>query len=191
MRWRSLRDLESDAASPARNFDSIVMPHLNGAYNLARWLVGDATLAEEVTQDAMVRALSYFSSYRGGDSKAWLFRIVRNLAYSALAERRRGVMISLEEGDSAADGEAPAMQIADPSDSPEAALIRGQSLARLDQALSALSPELRECIVLHELEELPYRDVARITGVPIGTVMSRLWRARQALMRYEAQGARS
>jgi RNA polymerase sigma-70 factor (ECF subfamily) len=158
------------------------LPHLDAAYNLARWLLRDPVLAEDAVQDAAVRALSYFGSFKGGDARAWLLRIVRNSAWSLLAARRRGAAASLDD---AATEDA---EIADTADDPEAALSRRQSLARLDDALAALPVELRECLVLHELEELSYRQVAEITGVPIGTVMSRLWRARRALLGQAAEG---
>jgi RNA polymerase sigma-70 factor, ECF subfamily len=188
MKWRPLKELESDMAQPAaENFEQVVMPHFNAAYNLARWLVADATLAEDVVQDAMLRAFSYFGSYKGGDGKSWLLRIVRNVAYSTLATRRRR-MTSLDDAGLTDDGEPLALQIADTSDDPEETLVRLESFARLDLAMAALPAELRECLVLHELEELSYKEVANVTGVPIGTVMSRLWRARQALMRSQGAG---
>jgi RNA polymerase sigma-70 factor (ECF subfamily) len=173
------------------DFEQIVLPHLDAAHNLARWLVADATLAEDVVQDAVVRALNYFGTYKGGDARAWLLRIVRNTAYTALGARKRGGMMSLDSADPGADGEDhPAMQVADPADDPEAALAHRQDMARLGQALAALPVELRECLVLHELEALSYKDIAQVTGVPIGTVMSRLWRARRALMTCgKAEGA--
>ena len=164
-------------------FEQVVLPHLDAAHNLARWLVGDATLAEDVVQDAALRALGYFGSYRGGDARAWLLRIVRNAAYNALTARRRGGTTSLDGGvGPGADGEHPVLQVPDPADDPEAALARCEGLARLDQALAALPIEWRECLVLRELEELSYKEVAHITGVPTGTVMSRLWRARKTLL---------
>ena len=166
----------------AGTFEQIVLPHLDAAYNLARWIVRDPTLAEDVVQDAAVRALSYFATYKGGDARSWLLRIVRNAAYTTMAGRRQGIMTSLDEG------EHPGLEIADTADDPEAALGRLQGFARLDDALAALPPELRECLVLHELEELSYKQVAQITGVPIGTVMSRLWRARRALISRHAEG---
>jgi RNA polymerase sigma factor (sigma-70 family) len=173
-------------AQPAtEDFEHVVMPHFHAAYNLARWLVADAALAEDVVQDAMLRAFSYFSSYKGGNGKSWLLRIVRNVAYSTLATRRRLSTTSIDDPGLMADGESLAIQIADLADDPEETLVRVQSVARLDQAMAALPAELRECLVLHELEELSYKEVAQVTGVPIGTVMSRLWRARQALMRSE------
>jgi RNA polymerase sigma factor (sigma-70 family) len=188
MKWRSLNELECDMTQPKHDeFEQAVMPHVNAAYNLARWLVADATLAEDVTQDAMLRAFSYFGSFKGGDGKPWLLRIVRNVAYNTLATRRRRRTVSLDDPGLGVDGECLAMQVADTADGPEETLVRLESFARLDQAMAALPAELRECLVLHELEELSYKEVAHVTGVPIGTVMSRLWRARQALMR--RQGA--
>jgi RNA polymerase sigma factor (sigma-70 family) len=165
----------------AAEFERVVLPHLDAAHNLARWLAGDATLAQDIVQDAVVRALSYFGSYRGGDPRAWLLRIVRNTAYTTLAARRRGVAPG-GNGD-----EAAALQVPDPAEGPEAALVRREDLARLDQALAALPLELRECLVLRELEELSYKDIAHVTGLPIGTVMSRLWRARRALVQWQSR----
>ncbi len=171
------------------DFEQIVLPHLDAAHNLARWLVADATLAEDVVQDSVVRALNYFGSYRGGDARAWLLQIVRNNAYSALGARKRGGMTSLDSMEPGPDGELPALQVPDPADDPEAALVHHEDLTRLDRALAALPVELRECLVLHELEDLSYKEIAHVTGVPIGTVMSRLWRARRALTPGQAQGA--
>ncbi len=161
-------------------FEQVVLPHLDAAYNLARWLVRNPTLAEDVVQDATLRALDYFSTYRGGDGRAWLLRIVRNTAYTALAARKR-------DGASGLDCEPVAFEIADPADDPEAALARRQDLGTLDRVLAALPIELRECLVLRELEELSYKEVAQVTGLPIGTVMSRLWRARRALLQGQAE----
>ena len=173
MRWRFRAD--PDAAS----FERVVLPHLDSAHNVARWLVRDASLAEDVVQDAMLRALSYYAGFRGGDARPWLLQIVRNVAYNVLAKRAQRAETSLDDDPSA---DAP-----DPADDPEAALVKLQDLRQLDRALAALPAELRECIVLKELEELSYKEIAQVTGVPIGTVMSRLWRARQVLMR-QSQG---
>jgi RNA polymerase sigma factor (sigma-70 family) len=197
VKWRPLAELERDVAPPvpasaigseAGGFDTIVVPHFDAAYNLARWLVRDRYLADDVVQDAMLRALRYFISFKGGDARAWLLRIVRNAAYAALAARQGGGIASLDAC-CPAGGEGLAARIADPADDPEAALLRNEGRADLDRALAALPAELRECLILHELEELPYKAVANITGVPVGTVMSRLWRARQALMRTHLQEA--
>jgi RNA polymerase sigma factor (sigma-70 family) len=189
MKWRPLpQRAPGTPPPPTGSFEQIILPHLNAAYNLAQWLMRDRTLAEDVVQDAVLRALDYFSSYKGGDARAWLLRIVRNSAYAVLASRRRGGMTSLDDVGMTADGEPIAVEIADPSDDPEVTFARVEGLARLDQVLAALPAELRECLVLNELEELSYKEVAHITGVPIGTVMSRLWRARQALMRSQREG---
>lgn len=168
----------------AQDFATIVLPHLDAAANLARWLVGDAVLAEDVVQDAVLRALGYFQTYRGGNEKAWFLRIVRNVAYGALSARRAGMVSSLD------DPASPGLEVADPAADPEAVLSHGQGLARLDAALAALPAELRECLVLRELETLSYKEIAEVTGVAIGAVMSRLWRARQALACLLAEGER-
>jgi RNA polymerase sigma-70 factor (ECF subfamily) len=184
MKWRPLTERERGVPVPvAGTFEQLIMPHLDAAYNLARWLMQDVTAAEDVVQDAVLRALTYFGSYKGGNARAWFLRVVRNVAYGALAAQRRGGMTSLDDAGLTAEGNSFAMEIADPADDPEVTLARSESFVRLDQALAALPEELRECLVLHELEEFSYKEVAHITDVPIGTVMSRLWRARQVLMR--------
>jgi RNA polymerase sigma-70 factor (ECF subfamily) len=171
----------------APSFEQAILPHLDAAYNLARWLVRDPAAAEDIVQDAVLRALQYFASFSGGDARAWLLQIVRNAAYSTL-KARHGNDVSLGGTGVDADGEGFGMDVPDPGPGPEAALAQRQDLDRLDTAIAALPIELRECLVLCELEQLSYRDIARITQVPIGTVMSRLWRARRALMRLQAAG---
>lgn len=170
-------------------FEQVVLPHLDSAYNLARWLVRDASLAEDVVQDAVLRALGYFASYRGGNARAWLLQIVRNTAYTTLMARRGRTMF-LDDGPGPA-GDAPALQVPDPADDPEATLARREDLQRLDRALEALPIELRECLVLRDIEDLSYKEIGHVAGVPIGTVMSRLWRARQALIRGQTEGTGS
>jgi RNA polymerase sigma factor (sigma-70 family) len=183
MKWRVLSSPRRATAPVDRTpFEEIVLPHLDSAHNLARWLVRDASLAEDVVQDAMLRALGYFSSFRGGDARAWLMQIVRNVAYNALASKQRRAETSLEENAPDCADLSPLLSIPDTAEDPEAALTRRQDLDQLEQALTALPVELRECLVLRELEALSYKDIAHVTGVPIGTVMSRLWRARQTLV---------
>jgi RNA polymerase sigma-70 factor (ECF subfamily) len=165
------------------NFEQVMLPHLDAAHNLARWLVRDPSIAEDVVQDAYERACKYFAAFRGGSGRAWLLQIVRNAAYSALKARRRGIEVSLSSGTGAADEHGVDMDIPDSSPGPEATLAQRQDLAALDVALNALPVAWRECLILREVEALSYKEMAWIMDVPIGTVMSRLSRARQALQR--------
>lgn len=158
-------------------FAEVVLPHLDAAVRLARWIMRDPVAAEDVVQDACVRALQYFPSFRGGDGRAWLLQIVRNTAYGRLSRRGRSAETEMDEA---------SLEVADPAPDPEAVMQHGEAMGQLEQALSALPLELRECLVLREFEEMSYRDIARVTGVPVGTVMSRLWRARQSLIRFQA-----
>jgi RNA polymerase sigma-70 factor (ECF subfamily) len=166
-----------EAAAPgtgdAAAFARVALPHLDAAYNLARWLVRDPTLAEDVVQDAMVRGLTYIRSFRGDNPRAWLLQIVRTTAYTRLAARRDTAEVPLDP--------EPAAEIADSAADPEEQAWQRERHTTLEQALAALPAELREIIVLRELEDMSYRDIARVVGVPLGTVMSRLWRARRAL----------
>ena len=157
-----------------RGFEEVVLPHLDAAYGLARWLLRDPALAQDVVQDAMVRALRYFGSFRGGDGRAWVLQIVRNAAYEAMRGRRAEVPLSEALPASEAD--------------PEAACAEQEGAGQLEAALGRLPVELRECLVLRELEEMSYREIAEVTGAPIGTVMSRLWRARQMLLGVAGEG---
>ena len=164
-------------------FAAVALPHLDAAFNLARWLTGSRADAEDVVQEAMVRALTYFPSYRGGSGRAWILQIVRNTAYGALKARRGEVQrVSAHEAE---DIES----IPDLADDPEKALILSDDLSRMDALIERLPLELRETLVLRELEELSYREIAQITAAPLGTVMSRLWRARRLLVKAAAEGA--
>jgi len=158
------------------DFARIALPHLDAAYTLARWLVRERAAAEDVVQEAMLRALTYFASYRGDDPRAWLLRIVRNTAYDRLARTR-------DAREEPLDAQGAHGHLADPGRGPEGEYAASEASRRLREALATLPVELRECIVLRELEEMSYRDIARITGVPVGTVMSRLFRGRQLLVR--------
>ena len=146
---------------------------MDAAYNLARWLVHEPAIAEDVVQDAMLRALRYHAGLRG-DPKPWLLRIVRNAAYAHLAARKKLAEVPLDCHDP--------VQAAHRVDDPEAALERREGLHSLNRRLAALPLEQRECLVLRELEELSYKEIAQVTEVAVGTVMSRLWRARQAVL---------
>ena len=157
-------------------FARVVLPHLDAAYNLARWLLRDNDLAQDVVQDAMVRAMTYFDGFRGDNARAWIMQIVRTAAYDHMAKRRG----SKEQ----AMGSEELPERADAADDPEMAFARVQDRATLASALEELPTELRECLMLREFEDMSYREIARITGAPIGTVMSRLWRARRELLRW-------
>ena len=169
------------------DFEQVVIPHLDAAHNLARWLVRDPSMTEDVVQDAVVRACRYFASYRGGNPRAWFLQIVRNVAYSFMKAQRRDTEVSLSGGTRAPEEDDVDVELPDPRPGPEATMQHRQALAALDQALNALPAVLRECLVLREVEVLSYKAIAGITKVPIGTVMSRLSRARVALHR-EALG---
>ncbi|TPG55704.1 sigma-70 family RNA polymerase sigma factor [Roseomonas nepalensis] len=179
MTWPGRGTNKPRQTSPKQDFGEVVLTHLDAAYSLARWLVRDPHLAEDIVQEAVLRGLSYFASFRGEDGRAWLMRIVRNTAYTMLATRRRAD--AGMDRNEALNGEA-VLNLPDPGEGPDAALGRKEDTERLERALSALPVELRECLILKELEELSYKEIAQITGVPIGTVMSRLWRARRALI---------
>jgi RNA polymerase sigma-70 factor, ECF subfamily len=165
------------------DFEHVMLPHLDAAYNLARWLVRDASIAEDVVQDAYERACRYFATFRGGSGRAWLLQIVRNAAYSTLKIQRRRMEVSLSGGMRPADEGSVDMDIPDSSPGPEATLAHRQDLAALGDALTALPVGWRECLILREVEALSYKEIAQVVDVPIGTVMSRLARARQALQR--------
>jgi RNA polymerase sigma-70 factor (ECF subfamily) len=169
---------------PENAFAAVALPHLDAAFNLARWLTGSRADAEDVVQEAMVRALTYFPTYRGGSGRAWILQIVRNTAYGAL-KARRGERGAEHTG---ADRSAGIESIPDLADDPEKALLRAADLERMDALIEGLPVELRETLVLRELEELSYREIAQITAAPIGTVMSRLWRARRMLAQAAAEG---
>jgi RNA polymerase sigma factor (sigma-70 family) len=169
----------------ARSFEHAILPHLDAAYNLARWLTRDPVVAEDIVQDAFLRALQYFESFHGDNGRAWLLRIVRNAAYTKLRPLRAGVEVALGSAENGGFG----MDVADPYPGPEAALATNEDLARLKAAVAALPINLRECLLLRDMEELSYKEIARIAEVPIGTVMSRLCRAHRMLMASYAAGA--
>ena len=164
------------ARSDRARFVELVLPHLDAAYNLARWLTRDARDAEDVVQDACVRALKYLGTLKGSDGRAWFLTIVRRACYDWIGRNRPANMMS-DDGtviDNAADPVAP---------DPMQAVVRQAELRALADALGELPLVYREVLVLRELEELSYKDIARIADIPIGTVMSRLARARALLQR--------
>ena len=158
-------------------FERKVLPHLDAAYNLARWLVRDGHDAQDVVQDALVRAMRHFDGFRGGDPRPWLLAIVRNAAFAWLGSRRTG---EVDFADHEHELDAVLAMDAPPAD-PESLAIRRAERQEIDAAIAALPIAFREALVLRELEELSYREIAAIVGTPVGTVMSRLARARQML----------
>jgi RNA polymerase sigma-70 factor (ECF subfamily) len=158
-----------------------MLPHLDAAYNLAYWLLRDTHQAEDAVQDAYLKAFQAFSQYRGGSAAAWLLAIVRNTCFTLLRRRKsRGNVIVLREVTS--DGD-PALggQLHDLSILPEGRLVAKAEQEALRAALAGLSEIYREVIVLRELEDMTYQQIAEVTQLPLGTVMSRLSRARRAL----------
>ena len=171
------------------SFEAVVLPHLDAAYNLARWLVRDPVAAEDVVQEAMLRALSYFSSFRGVNPRAWLLQIVRNTIYAARERDSRAPFVAIgREGEEATVDEDTLVSEAD---DPETALIHTRRDRQVQELIAALPAELRETLVLRELEELSYKEIADITRTPIGTVMSRLFRARHFLARAVLEGGKA
>jgi RNA polymerase sigma factor (sigma-70 family) len=168
---------DSDAA---RDFEAAVLPHLDAAYNLARWLARNPQDAEDVAQQALLRALRFFGGFRGGDGRAWLLAIVRNTFHSWLEQNRRGgASVEYDEASAGPEGmDVPeTLHTADP----EKLALRLADQQLVGAALRALPLEFREILVLRELEGLSYRDISEIIGAPMGTVMSRLSRARDRL----------
>jgi RNA polymerase sigma-70 factor (ECF subfamily) len=160
-----------------RHFEATVLPHLDAAYRFARWLADTPADAEDVVQEACLRAYRSFEGWRGSDIKGWLFAIIRNCHLTAIEqERRRGFVPLPEHPQSPADG---AMHEQAPD--PETRAIHDEAERTLDRLVFSLPEQHREVLVLRELEELNYREIAAVTMVPIGTVMSRLARARAAL----------
>ena len=157
-------------------FEELVLPHLNAAYNLARWLTRDVNDAEDVVQDACVRALKYVDSLNGGGARAWFLTIVRHAFYD-WCKRNRPAEIARD------DGTAIDMAVDPAAVDPEQALLRTAEFKALTDAVEALPQAYREVLILRELEELSYKEIARVADIPIGTVMSRLARARGLLQR--------
>jgi RNA polymerase sigma-70 factor (ECF subfamily) len=162
--------------SDDRRFEELVLPHLNAAYNLARWLARDANDADDVVQDACVRALKYVGSLHGSDARAWFLTIVRHAFYDWLGRNRPSEIVQ-------DDGTALDAAIDHAAVDPEQSASRNDQTQALVDAVAALPLQYREVLVLRELEELSYKEIARVADIPIGTVMSRLARARALLQR--------
>jgi RNA polymerase sigma factor (sigma-70 family) len=171
-----------DHQRASERFGEVVMPHLADGVALARWLCGNANDAEDIVQEACMRALKAIDGFRGGSERAWLLSIVRNTAYSWLArERSRSLVLvgDLSDVEEAASGSASGG--VDPGPTAEAALISRADQRAVTKALGQLALPMREVLVLREVNDLNYKDIAQVLDLPIGTVMSRLSRGRQQL----------
>ena len=159
---------------PRQTFEEAVLPHIDAAFNYARWLTSSDADAEDVVQDACVRALRFFSSLRSDDARGWLLTIVRNTCYGRFSTR------------TAANRTTPYNEVTDDRCDdrldPEELVRQQQTVDRVQRAVSQLPADFREVIVLREIEGLSYKEIADIAGIPIGTVMSRLARARERLL---------
>lgn len=161
-----------------RRFELLALPHLDAAYNLARWLAGNTADAEDVVQDAYLRAFRYFDAFNGGNFRVWLLTIVRNAFITWVKENRSGRMMFVP--DTPAEETQETMWGDRPRD-PEALLLESVESQTLGRLMEQLPAEYREVLLLREVEDLAYKEIAEVTGVPIGTVMSRLSRARLSL----------
>jgi RNA polymerase sigma-70 factor (ECF subfamily) len=181
--------MDSRLAGKRRSFEAQALPHLDAAYNLARWLTRSPAEADDVVQEAMLRAFRAFDGLRGGDAKPWLLAIVRNCFLTSARAARDRKIIPLPER----DGEAEDAFV-DPAADPEQAAIRADQRRKLNRLIGGLPEEFREVLVLREMEELSYQAIAQVTAAPIGTVMSRLSRARallKAQWERDVEGARN
>jgi len=161
-----------EAAPKAALFEKTVLPHLDAAYNLARWLTRNEHDAEDIVQEAYLRAFRFFDGFRGGDGRSCLLAVVRNTTLTWLRREKTALQVSFDEEMHGPGSEAATV---------EAKLVEGARFAALRNCLDLLPVEFREVVVMREMEEMSYREIAEAASAPIGTVMSRLSRARQSL----------
>jgi RNA polymerase sigma-70 factor (ECF subfamily) len=169
-----------------RRFEAQVLPHLDAAYRFARWLARSPDDADDVVQEAVLRAYRSFDTLRGSDVKAWLLTIVRNCHLTALRQQQRRAQVPLPEEDDAQDGHALIAATPDP----ESASISRDEEHTLERLIAGLPDDYREVLILREIEDMRYREIAAVTNLPMGTVMSRLARARSALKEHWLQATR-
>jgi RNA polymerase sigma-70 factor (ECF subfamily) len=163
-------------------FEQAILPHLDAAYNLARWLTRNEHDAQDMVQEASLRAFKFFDGFRGGDARAWLLTTVRNTCYTWMQQNRRGqAMTPFDEGIHTVDED---------SLNPSSLVLKNADMEMLQRSLEQLPDEFREVIVLRDLEELSYKQIAEVTDVPLGTVMSRLARARARLKQILCSGVK-
>jgi RNA polymerase sigma factor (sigma-70 family) len=158
-----------------KRFEELFVPHMNAAYNLARWLTGNEAAAHDIVQESAIRAFKFLHRFVGGNARAWLLAITRNQSYTWLKQAAGHKWVNI--GDEMPEDDLALGHM----ETPELSAIRSQDTALVQQALAALPPQFREVIVLKELEDMSYKEIAGVTEVPIGTVMSRLARGREML----------
>jgi RNA polymerase sigma-70 factor, ECF subfamily len=181
---RAAQYLVMGGEDPRSRFDNVVVPHLADAFALARWLAGNRTDAEDIVQEACLRAFKSIDGYHGGNARAWLLTIVRRTAYSWLEKHRSLKIVATEDlkfRERAVAEQGADMNILGAA-TPEAQLIANADAALLELAITQLPIEFRETLVLRDIQGLGYREIAEVTATPIGTVMSRLARARRKLI---------
>jgi len=166
-------------------FKSVVLPHLADAYALARWLTGNSADAEDVVQDACLHAFRGIGNFSGGNARAWVLTIVRHTAYTWLGKNRPAALVLVEDVEDVGRAQSGEPDV----ETPETALIAKADAGLLEAAIAALPAPFRETLVLRDLQGLAYREIAGVTDVPVGTVMSRLARARQRLIATIAKDA--
>lgn len=168
------------ADNDSGRFAAVVLPHLDDAFTLARWITGNPADAEDVVQEACLRAFRAIGSFSGGSARAWVLTIVRNTAYTWLRKNRPTALVVVEDLEAVENAQTTP---GNPDvETPETVLIAEADAARLAAAVAALPSPFRETVVLRDLQGLDYREIAAVTGVPIGTVMSRLARGRSRLI---------
>jgi RNA polymerase sigma factor (sigma-70 family) len=178
------REPIADSDRDAR-FANVVLPHLADAYALARWLTGNSADAEDVVQDACLRAFRGIGNFSNGDARAWVLTIVRHTTYGWLRKNRPAALVLVEDVESVERAQSGEPDV----ETPETALFAKADAGLLEAAIAALPVPFRETLVLRDVQGLAYREIAEVTEVPIGTVMSRLARARHRLMAIIAKNA--
>jgi len=166
--------------SQSRRFQEIALPHLDAAYNLARWIARSDTDAQDIVQEAFLRAFKSFGGFRGTSARPWLLAIVRNTCYTWLRQHR-GPRLEVPYDDDAGSDEAAEPYPVDGDANPEALLAASEERRTFDAALDSLPAEFREAVILRDVEDLSYKEIAAVAAIPIGTVMSRLARGRRML----------
>ena len=164
-------------------FEKSVLPHLDAAYNLARWLTRNDHDAQDVVQEAFLRAFRFYEGMHGADARPWLLAIVRNTGYSWLEKNRPGEVVALDDAGVVSNDAETVGHEAPAESNPEVILLQSANRKLVNLALEELPVGYREVVVMREIEDLSYKEIAAIAGIPIGTVMSRLARGREMLRR--------